>query len=123
MRNDLYPRRPLELWAGTECTVNRVGDKYFDQIDRSGHAVRASDIDLFASLGVKTMRYPVLWERTAPDEDAAPDFRWADERLAALYVHGIRPIVGLLHHGSGPRHTSLLDPEMPEKLAAYARAF
>jgi dTDP-4-dehydrorhamnose reductase len=32
----------------------------------------------------------------------------------------IEPIVGLIHHGSGPRHTSLLDPQFPEKLAAYA---
>jgi beta-glucosidase/6-phospho-beta-glucosidase/beta-galactosidase len=35
---------------------------------------------------------------------------------------GIRPIAGLLHHGSGPTHTSLLDPEFPRKLAAYAGA-
>lgn len=28
-----------------------------------------------------------------------------------------------MHHGSGPRHTDLLDPEMPEKLAAFAGAF
>ena len=27
-----------------------------------------------------------------------------------------------MHHGSGPQHTSLLDPSFPEKLAAYARA-
>ncbi|HEU4597693.1 MAG TPA: sugar nucleotide-binding protein, partial [Pyrinomonadaceae bacterium] len=30
--------------------------------------------------------------------------------------------VGLVHHGSGPRSTSLLDPLFPEKLAEYARA-
>jgi dTDP-4-dehydrorhamnose reductase len=29
--------------------------------------------------------------------------------------------VGLVHHGSGPRHTSLLDPSFPEGLAMYAR--
>jgi dTDP-4-dehydrorhamnose reductase len=33
----------------------------------------------------------------------------------------IRPIVSLLHHGSGPRSTSLLDCDFPEKLAAYAQ--
>ena len=32
----------------------------------------------------------------------------------------LRPIVGLVHHGSGPPTTSLLDPEFPEKLAAFA---
>ena len=34
-----------EIWAGVECTVNRVGDDYFDQLDRSGHAVRIKDLD------------------------------------------------------------------------------
>jgi len=57
----------------------------------------------------------VLWER-------APQWQWADERLGRLRDLGVRPIVGLLHHGSGPPTTSLLDPEFPEKLAAYARA-
>ena len=27
---------PLELWGGVECTVNRVGDRYFDQLDALG---------------------------------------------------------------------------------------
>jgi dTDP-4-dehydrorhamnose reductase len=35
---------------------------------------------------------------------------------------GIRPIAGLLHHGSGPAGTSLLDPDFPEKFARYAGA-
>jgi dTDP-4-dehydrorhamnose reductase len=34
----------------------------------------------------------------------------------------VRPIVGLVHHGSGPAHTSLIDPAFPEGLAAYAGA-
>jgi dTDP-4-dehydrorhamnose reductase len=35
---------------------------------------------------------------------------------------GVRPIVGLLHHGSGPAYTSLLDPGFPNKLASFAEA-
>jgi dTDP-4-dehydrorhamnose reductase len=35
---------------------------------------------------------------------------------------GITPIAGLVHHGSGPRHTSLVDPAFPEQLAEYAGA-
>ena len=112
----------LELWAGVECTVNRVRSQYFDQLERSGHAARLSDLDLFASIGVRAMRYPILWERTAPDSLEQADWSWADERLARLRTLRIRPIVGLLHHGSGPRHTSLIDPAFPEKLADYARA-
>ncbi|HEX7177357.1 MAG TPA: family 1 glycosylhydrolase [Pyrinomonadaceae bacterium] len=113
---------PLELWGGVECTVNRVGDQYFDQLERSGHAARHTDLDLFASLGVRALRYPVLWERTAPDGPESADWSWADARLARLRRIGVRPIVGLVHHGSGPRDTSLVDPEFPEKLAGFARA-
>ncbi len=113
---------PVEVWAGHECTVNRVGERFFDQNERTGHAQRLTDLDLFTQLGIKTVRYPILWERTAPDGLAAADWSWADERLGRLRKLGIRPIVGLVHHGSGPRSTSLVDPLFPEKLAQYARA-
>ncbi|HEX8708710.1 MAG TPA: family 1 glycosylhydrolase [Pyrinomonadaceae bacterium] len=112
----------IELWAGVECTVNRVGDQYFDQLKLNGHSTRIEDLDLFAGLGVRALRYPVLWERTAPGKLAEADWSWADARLTRLRELGIRPIVGLVHHGSGPRDTSLVDPAFPEKLAAYARA-
>ena len=112
----------LEVWAGVECTVNRVGDQYFDQLERNGHATRLDDLNLFAALGVRAIRYPVLWERTAPNGLESADWSWADERLGRLRELGIRPIVGLVHHGSGPRHTSLIDPVFPEKLAEFARA-
>jgi dTDP-4-dehydrorhamnose reductase len=62
----LNSKLPLEVWAGVECTVNRVREEYFDQLERNGHAMRLDDLDLFAELGIKAIRYPVLWERTAP---------------------------------------------------------
>ncbi|HEX8560711.1 MAG TPA: sugar nucleotide-binding protein [Pyrinomonadaceae bacterium] len=111
-----------ELWAGVECTVNRVGDRYFEQLERSGHARRAGDLDLLKWLGATAARYPVLWERTAPGELKDADWTWPDGRLGRLRELGLRPIVGLLHHGSGPPHTCLTDDDFPEKLAAYARA-
>jgi dTDP-4-dehydrorhamnose reductase len=113
---------PLEMWAGVECTVNRVGDEYFDQLERNGHTTRLEDLELFAELGIKAIRYPVLWERTAPLGLETADWSWADARLQKLQELGICPIVGLVHHGSGPRDTSLIDPEFPEKLAVYGRA-
>lgn len=112
----------LEMWAGIECTVNRVGDEYLDQIERSGHATRLDDLDLFANLGIKAIRYPVLWERTAPNGLESANWGWADERLERLRELGVRPIVGLVHHGSGPQWTSLVDPAFPEKLAEFAHA-
>ena len=112
----------LALWGGLECTVNRVRENYFSQMERNGHAARLQDLARFASLGVRAIRYPVLWERTAPDALEDADWTWPDQRLPALRALGVTPIVGLLHHGSGPRHTSLIDPGFAEKLAAYAGA-
>lgn len=114
---------PLELWAGVECTVNRVGDEYFDQLERNGHATRLDDLDLFAELGIQAMRCPMLWERIAPNGLEQADWSWASERLGRMQELGIRPIVGLVHHGSGPRHTSLIDPAFAEGLAQFAGAF
>src|SRR3954463_6734550 len=118
----MTPSSAIELWGGIECTVNRVGDRWFDQLARAGHDVRIEDLDLLAGLGIRAIRYPVLWERHAPRTLDEIDGRWSDERLARLRELGICPIVGLLHHGSGPAYTSLIDPEFPELLARFARA-
>lgn len=96
--------RMPELWAGVECTVNRVGDSYSDQLERSGRALRIKDLERLAELGVRRLRYPILWERTAPEQ-----------RL------GLTPIVGLVHHGSGPRYTNLLDPEFVREVNPEAK--
>ncbi len=113
---------PLQLWGGLECTVNRVEDAYFSQIDRNGHAHRSDDIARFASLGIEAIRYPILWERTAPEGPASADWTWADQRLPALRSAGITAIAGLVHHGSGPPHTSLVDPAFATGLAQFAGA-
>ena len=110
----------LELWGGVECTINRVRDTYFEQLERTGHIYRPSDLERFASLGIKAIRQPILWERTCPD-GIQENWEWTDSVLRRLCELRIRPIAGLLHHGSGPAHTSLLDPQFPEKLAVYAR--
>jgi dTDP-4-dehydrorhamnose reductase len=112
----------LEVWGGIECTVNRVRGEYFSQMHRSGHAARIEDLDRAAALGIKALRYPVLWELVAPNDIAHAQWSWPDERLKRLRQLGVKPIVGLVHHGSGPAHTSLVDPAFPEKLAVYAAA-
>ena len=112
----------FELWGGVECTVNRVGDHYFSQLERSGHDSRFDDLDRVAELGVRALRYPVLWERVAPHGIESANWSWSDKRLARLRELGITPIVGLVHHGSGPAHTSLVDPTFAGKLADYASA-
>lgn len=109
-----------ELWAGLECSVVRVGDDWRNQTVETGHAARLDDLDLLAGLGIRTIRYPVIWETIAPDDPEVCDWRWHDERLGRLRDLGIRVIAGLVHHGSGPHYTNLLDPLFPEKLAAFA---
>jgi dTDP-4-dehydrorhamnose reductase len=112
----------LALWAGAECTVNRVGDEFFDQLDATGFANRLDDLDRLASLGIQRLRFPLLWERTAPREPTQCDWRWSAPRIERLQQLGVEPIAGLVHHGSGPRYTSLIDEGFPSKLAAYAGA-
>jgi dTDP-4-dehydrorhamnose reductase len=110
------------MWGGVECTVNRVGGRWFDQLTRSGHDGRLADLELFAALGLRALRYPLLWERLAPHGLDRIDWRWSDQRLARLRALGIRPILGLVHHGSGPASTSLVDEGFAPGLAAFAGA-
>src|ERR1700712_759932 len=88
----------LELWGGVECTINRVGDTYYDQLASSGHRERATeDLGLFASLGLRTLRTALHWECSEKQTwDAGHDV------LKTMDGLGLHPIVGLLHHGSGP---------------------
>ena len=111
---------PIAAWAGVECTVNRVGDRWSDQLARTGHADRFADLDLLIGLGVRAVRYPVLWERTWPDPGRAPDWSWAAPRLDHFRAHNVTVVAGLLHHGSGPAGTGLTDPAFPARLADYA---
>ncbi|MBV0893474.1 sugar nucleotide-binding protein [Paracoccus sp. Z118] len=112
----------LQLWGGCEYTLNRVGNRFFDQTIRSGHQDRVADLQLFAELGIRALRYPVLWERTSPHRAGEVNFAWSDERLAEIRRLGLRPIVGLVHHGSGPAYTSLLADDFATGLAGHARA-
>ncbi|MBW6531104.1 family 1 glycosylhydrolase [Sphingomonas sp. RRHST34] len=114
--------RELELWGGLECTVNRVGDHYVDQFALLGHRDRPEDIDLIADLGISALRYPIHWETVAPERPESRDYGWYDQRLERLRARGVGVIAGLVHHGSGPRYTDLLDEHFPALLADYARA-
>lgn len=104
-----------------EYTVNRVGDRYFDQTVRTGHEQRSDDLERIRQLGITRLRYPVLWERVALDDPGRMDWSWTDERLQEMQSLGIRPIAGLLHHGSGPKYTRLDDPAFPALFEKYAR--
>jgi dTDP-4-dehydrorhamnose reductase len=112
----------LEMWGGAECTISRVGEGYRDQSQLSGHLLRDDDIDRVASLGLSALRYPLLWETFAQEPDPERLWAWHEARLARLAAAGIRPILGLVHHGSGPPATNLLAPDFAAGLAAHAAA-
>lgn len=110
------------LWGGVECTINRVGDAYLDQTVLSGHDARANDLERFAALGITALRYPLIWESFARSVDPEALWAWHDERLDRLRGLGVQPIIGLIHHGSGPPATDLLAPTFASGLAAHAKA-
>lgn len=109
-----------ELWGGAECTIVRLHDSYRDQAAETGHRDRRDDFERIAGLGLTAVRFPILWEAVAPNRPDTLDFAWTDDRLAMLRERGIKVIGGLVHHGSGPRYTDLLDPGFATKLADYA---
>jgi len=111
----------LELWGGLECTINRVGDTFRDQLEYTGHYQRPADVDAIAKLGIKAIRFPMLWERHQKNKQQTIDWEWAHQNLTNWKGNGVMPIVGLVHHGSGPLFTNLLDENFPTLIADYAR--
>jgi dTDP-4-dehydrorhamnose reductase len=111
----------VEVWGGLECTINRVGDQYFDQLEYSGHYNRMSDLDLVASLGINMLRYPVIWEKHQMKKGAEIDWTRTEKYLKHIRALGMQPIAGLVHHGSGPEYVNFYDGSFEEGLTEYAR--
>ncbi|PWT96063.1 MAG: dTDP-4-dehydrorhamnose reductase, partial [Bacteroidetes bacterium] len=66
------------------------------------------------------LRYPVLWEIHQPNRQSKIIWNRSEFQLNKISNSGIEPIVGLLHHGSGPSFTNLADPNFPQRFAEYA---
>jgi dTDP-4-dehydrorhamnose reductase len=110
-----------EIWGGLECSFNRVGDLFMDQLTYSGHYLRAEkDIALFADLGFKAMRYPLIWEKHQRLPRAPIDWSFTSRQLDALRAYDIKPIVGLLHHGNGPAFADICSDNFAPLFANYA---
>ncbi|HEV7330795.1 MAG TPA: dTDP-4-dehydrorhamnose reductase [Flavisolibacter sp.] len=109
-----------EIWGGIECTINRVQDSFFDQLEYNGHYNRPGDIAQLAETGIRKIRYPILWEKHQPQRDSIIDWIWAQKQLREINANQIEVIAGLVHHGSGPAFTNLLDDQFPQLLADYA---
>ena len=116
-----YPLYNPEIWGGLECTINRVGDTFRDQLCYARHYERDDDIKKIAGLGIKKIRYPVLWEAHEQDGPGSnTDWTRTQQQLNNIRDSGMIPIAGLIHHGSGPLQTNLLSPDFARGLAAFA---
>lgn len=102
------------MWAGFECTLNRVGDRFQDQLLPTERAMRTACLEALPELGVSAFRYRIAWD------DLATPWEAVTEDIGLLTSHNIKPIIGLLHHGSGPRGTSLIADNFVQGMAAHA---
>ncbi|MBC7841800.1 MAG: sugar nucleotide-binding protein [Gemmatimonadaceae bacterium] len=71
-------------------------------------------------MGLRRIRHGILWENVSTHVDEVDDWRAPDAQMEHLQSLQIMPIVGLLHHGSGPPGTDLMQVDFPERIAAYA---
>ena len=110
----------MEIWGGIECTINRVGEQYFDQLVYQGHYGRKEDLKLLTELGIKKIRYPVIWEKHLPERDGVIDWSFTKSQVEYLSENNIDVIAGLVHHGSGPAYVNILDESFAAGLASYA---
>lgn len=111
-----------EIWGGIECSYTRIKNKYGDQLDYCGHYRRGiEDLHYIAQLGIKTIRYPIIWERYGNLSDDDLSWAWLERQLNTLRYLKITPIAGLLHHGSGPIHATLSDHSFPYEIEKFAK--
>lgn len=109
----------METWGGIECSINRVGDEYFDQLAYDNQYNQLTQLEKICNLGITKLRFPILWEKQQPD--LQQPIRWAViPHLDYLKDRKVDVIAGLAHHGSGPIGANVLDDDFPEKLAVYA---
>src|SRR5688572_22309951 len=91
-----YPECKPELWGGIECTINRVDNDFYDQLEAAGHYTRPGDIEKIASTGICKLRYPILWEKHQPVAGQVIDWTWISRQLDLIRQYRITPIAGLV---------------------------
>lgn len=114
------------LWAtGIEDTFITAPwpatGRILDEYELTGHYANwQEDLDLMASLGVRTARYGIPWFRVQPDPHRW-DWGWAERPLEQLLKLEINPIVDLVHYGC-PQwlEGAFLHPDYARWAAEYA---
>ena len=119
--------RPDEFrWlAGIEDTFITAASpktaRTLDEYELTGHYQRwREDLDLFAELGVRHVRYGIPWHRINPSPGVW-DFGSADAPLERLLELGIEPIVDLVHYGLPSWiEGAFLHPDFDRFMSEYA---
>ena len=80
------------------------------------------DLDLVASLGVRSMRYGIPWYRVSP-EPGVWDWSWTDRVFEHFDRIGVAPIVDLVHYGTPLwLRDSFVNGDYPRHVAEYGAA-
>lgn len=110
----------MEIWGGIECSINRVAEQYFSQLCHQGFYHRKEDLELLVQLGIKKIRFPILWEK---HQEEANQINWHNtaDHLNYLRQHNVDVIAGLVHHGSGPKYVQMTDDSFAIGLSEYAK--
>jgi beta-glucosidase/6-phospho-beta-glucosidase/beta-galactosidase len=123
--DDLTQPLAFEWLAGIEDTFitapsPRTG-RTLDEYELTGHYDRwREDVERFAELGLRAVRYGIPWHRINP-APGAWDFGWADGPLERLLELGIQPVVDLVHYGLPAWiEGAYLHPDFAERMAEYA---
>jgi len=103
----------------------RTTGRLLDEYALTQHYERwREDLDLAASLGVKSMRYGIPWYRVNPARGRF-DWSWTDAVLEHMVERlGIAPIIDLVHYGCPLwMEREFLHPDYPSLVAEYAATF
>ena len=117
---------PAFMFAtGIENSIPTIqnGRVRVDEMEKCGHYEKwETDFDLLRDLGIRFLRYGPPLHRTwlAPERY---DWEFADLTFGSLLDREIIPIVDLCHFGVPDWMGDFQNPDFPEHLEAYARAF
>ena len=114
------PRPALELWGGVECTVNRVGDRYHDQLERTGHADRPDDLGRSPRSGFDGCAIRCSGSESRRSTRSGRTGDGLTSASAIFDRSGSRRSPGSSTTAAARVYSTLLDPDFPEQLAAYA---
>ena len=111
--------------TGIECSYPTIdgGRWRLDQLEATEHyRYWRRDLELVKELGLRYLRYgpPLYRIFQAPDKY---DWSFIDEVAAAMQELDIVPIVDLCHFGVPDWIGDFQNPDFPQRLSEYARAF